>query len=264
MDIVFPMPVRDILIKIIITPFRKERIVPMKVNLSKTRKIVIITGIILFFAAMSVLLGYANTHYYSVPIFHLDQAKYNLAHTQSGESLYTSPFGPDVLVQDAGDNRKVIIDKETFSIAREKVLNGYEYKVGYPAGQTYQVTSQNDMFLAFDEQGELAVELSFEVNGTRMLSPGEERYFPSALVIAAYPQLHYTQGSFGMLILAVILLMFGWCTFRYEPFQRALFWASLRWVWFEDPEPSDFYFMMSKISGIIIMLGSIVVAFQSL
>lgn len=236
----------------------------MKVNLSKTRKIGRIAGIILFFTAMSVLLGYANTHYYSIPGFHLDQAKYTLAHTESAESLYTSDSGPEVRVLDTGEERKVTIEKQTFSITREKVINGYEYEVGYPKGQTYQVTSQDDMLLAFDEQGELVVELTFEVNGSRVLSPGEERYLPSALVIAAYPEFHYTQGSFGLLILAVILLVFGWCTFRYEPFQRVLFWASLRWVWFEDPEPSDFYFMMSKISGIIIMLGSIVVAFQSL
>lgn len=236
----------------------------MNVNLSKARKIGRIAGIILFFTAMSVLLGYANTHYYSIPSFHLDQAKYTLAHTESGESLYRSASGPEVRVLDTGEERKVTIEKQTFSITREKVINGYEYEVGYPKGQTYQVTSQDDMFLAFDEQGELVVELTFEVNGSRVLSPGEERYLPSALVIAAYPEFHYTQGSFGLLILAVILLVFGWCTFRYEPFQRVLFWASLRWVWFEDPEPSDFYFMMSKVSGIIIMLGSIVVAFQSL
>lgn len=236
----------------------------MKINMPKARRIGGITVIILLFTAVLVFLGYAYTHYYSVRVFYLDQAKYTLDHTESGKSLYTSPSGPKVLVQEAGDNLELSINGKTFSIIYEKALSGFEYEVRYPEGTTYRVTRQGDMFLALDEQGDFIPELTMEVNGTRVLSPGEERYFPSALVIAAHPEFHDSQGSFGILILSVTLFMFGWCTFRYEKFQRILFWASLRWIWFEQPEPSDFYFFTSKISGIAIMLGSVVVAFQSL
>lgn len=236
----------------------------MKINAPKARRFGGITVTILLFTAILVFLGYTYTHYYSVRVFYLDQAKYALDHTENGKSLYTSSSGPEVLVQEAGDNRELSINGKTFSIIYEKALSGFAYEVRYPEGTTYRVTRQGDMFLALNEQGEFIPELMFEVNGTRVLSPGEERYFPSALVTAAYPYFHDSQGSFGILVLSVALFMFGWCTFRYEKFQRILFWASLRWIWFEQPEPSGFYFFTSKISGIVIMLGSIVVAFQSL
>lgn len=236
----------------------------MENNAPKARRIGKITVIFLLFIAILFLLGYAYTHYYSVPVFYLDQAKYTLERTESSKSLYTSSSGPKVLVQDMGDNRLVFLDGKTFSIIYEKALSGFAYEVRYPEGTTYRVTRQGDMFLALDEQGDFIPELTMEVNGTRVLSPGEERYFPSALVIAAHPEFHDSQGIFGILVLSVTLFIFGWCTFRYEKFQRILFWASLRWIWFEQPEPSDFYFFTSKISGIIIMLGSIVVGFQSL
>lgn len=236
----------------------------MEINALKARKIGGITLIILLFTTILILLGYAYTRYYSVPVFYLDLSKYTLEHTENGKSLYTSSIGPKVLVQGAGDNREVSIDGKTFSITHEKVFTEDEYEVTYPEGKTYRVTRHGDMFMAVDEQGEFIPEFTTEVNGSRVLSPGEERYFPSALVTAAYPKFHDSQGSFGILVLSVLLFLFGWSTFRYEKFQRILFWASLRWIWFEHPEPSDFYFFTSKISGIIIMVGSIVVAFKSL
>lgn len=236
----------------------------MEINLPKTRKISGITVIILLFTALLVLLGYAYTHYYSVRVFYLDQAKYTLDHNESGQKLYTSSSGPEVLVQDAGDNRELSVNGKTFSIIHEKALSGFAYEVRYPEGKTYRVTRQGDMFLALNEQGEFIPEFMMEVNGTRVLAPGEERYLPSALVIAAYPEFQDSQGSFGILILSILLFLFGWSTFRYEKFQRILFWASLNWLSFQDPEPSDFYFFTSKISGIVIMVGSIAVAFQSL
>lgn len=236
----------------------------MEINAPKARKIGGITLIILIFTTILVLLGYAYTRYYSVPVFYLDLSKYTLEHTERGKSLYTSSTGPKVLVQDAGDNRDVSIEGKTFSITHERVFTVDEYEVTYPEGKTYRVTRHGDMFMAVDEQGEFIPEFTTEVNGSRVLSPGEERFLPSALVTAAYPEFQNSQGSFGILILSVLLFLFGWSTFRYEKFQRILFWASLNWLSFQDPEPSDFYFLTSKISGIVIMVGSIVVAFQSL
>ncbi|GIO36706.1 hypothetical protein J41TS12_15670 [Paenibacillus antibioticophila] len=236
----------------------------MKINAAIPRRIGGLTVLFLLFTAILVFLGYAYTHYYSVPVFYLDREKFTLDHTENGKSLYTSSSGTKVLVQNAGDNRELSINGKTFSIIHEKALSGFPYEVRYPEGTTYRVTRHGDMFLALDEQGEFIPELTVEMNGNRILSPGEERYFPSALVTAAYPEFHNSQGSFGILVLSVALFLFGWCTFRFEKFQRILFWASLRWIWFEQPEPSDFYFFTSKIGGIVIMLGSIVVAFQSL
>jgi len=94
--------------------------------------------------------------------------------------------------------------------------------------------------IAYDEEGE-------------HLFPWDEFYSPGALLRAAFPEYHSKQGQPGFLLLSVIFLALGWCTFRYEAFQNFLFQISPTRLYVVDWEPNDFYFFMCKVSGVVLM-----------
>src|SRR5690606_28784439 len=93
---------------------------------------------------------------------------------------------------------------------------------------------------------------------------GKESYHPTDLVVAAYPQYQQQRGMPVLYYLSIVLFIFGWCSFRYEKFQNVMFWVSLKWIWTENPEPSEFFYFMSKIGGILTMLLAFVLFIQSL
>ncbi|QNK59612.1 hypothetical protein [Paenibacillus sp. PAMC21692] len=46
-------------------------------------------------------------------------------------------------------------------------------------------------------------------------------------------------------------------------FVSVVFVSVLTGFMYENPEPSDFYYLMSKVGGIVVMIGSIIVAFKA-
>ncbi|WP_040949321.1 hypothetical protein [Gorillibacterium massiliense] len=66
------------------------------------------------------------------------------------------------------------------------------------------------------------------------------------------------------LIINILLFIYGWCGFRYERMQRFQFLLSFKWIWTNDTEPSDFYFFMCKVSGILTMAFSVAIGIMSL
>ncbi|WP_339295221.1 hypothetical protein MKY82_33920 [Paenibacillus sp. FSL W7-1279] len=60
----------------------------------------------------------------------------------------------------------------------------------------------------------------------------------------------YGGTKIGFFVLALVMLIYAWCGFRYEAFQRFMFHMSPSNLMIDNPEPSDFYFFMCKAAGI--------------
>jgi hypothetical protein len=208
------------------------------------------------------------TSYYSQSVFYMNASKYKLYHDTNNNNtmIYTAMGSPTIQVKIDDLSRIVTIDHQEFIISKNSSNNNYNesYTVAYPAGHEYQVEDQSGTFVWFNEKGEMDFGVSFYVNGKRQLQEGEEEYFPGSLVTAAYPQFHEKQGALALFILSWFVLIYGWCCFKYESFQNLMFNLSAYKLWVRDAEPSDFYYFMSKVSGIVLMVGSIFIFIESL
>lgn len=224
-------------------------------------KIGIATGIFI----LTVIAGSFFYTYFNESVFYLNQHKYKQADAQGDVIRYSSPSSPSVEVhRDAGD-RKVTIDHETYWIRKQESGFQIEYEVRYPNGRIFKVTDQDHRLMSFDENGDWFAPVSFYVNGEKVLGEGEELYHPIELVKAAYPEYHTKQGEPVFMVFAVLFLIYGWCGYRYVKFQNFLFKISLYRIWVKDAEePSDFYYFMCKVGGIIAMILSAVLFFRSL
>ncbi|WP_379321875.1 hypothetical protein [Paenibacillus puldeungensis] len=174
---------------------------------------------------------------------------------QSGQVLYQAKNGPSIKVRKDGELRIVTIQANEYFIKNVggESLNNYE--VNYPNGHQYKVEDNSGFLLSFDQKGELVTEYgTLYVNGKPIIPGGAETpYSPSQLVTAAYPEYHTKQGSLFLLYLSFFFMILGWCSFRYRKFQDFQFLLSFHWLWVNDPEPSDFYYFMSKVGGVILM-----------
>ncbi|MWV42147.1 hypothetical protein GRF59_00755 [Paenibacillus sp. HJL G12] len=222
--------------------------------------ILIIIGLML--AAVAIII-FAKS-YFSVHVFHVNNHTYRQSAEQSNIITYRANSGPSIAVHAVGQDRKVIINNEEFTIHRTSDSISSKYQVVYPNGKKYEVDDQDRFLLSRDENGEFIPDISMYVNNQRVLQDGEELYFPGELVTAAYPEYHSKRGSLFLFIVSILLLIYGWCGYRFEKFQRFLFFMSLRWVWVNDPEPSDFYYFMSKVGGVLTMIGAFILAIYSL
>lgn len=116
------------------------------------------------------------------------------------------------------------------------------------AGENYEIRAYG-----YDEKGEKMVpgiRISDGSGQLHRLDPEEPRYFPTELAKAADEQFHDPNGSVGFFVLALVMLIYAWCGFRYEAFQRFMFHMSPSNLMIDNPEPSDFYFFMCKAAGI--------------
>ncbi|WP_296979036.1 hypothetical protein [Thermobacillus sp. ZCTH02-B1] len=218
------------------------------------------------YAVCAVLAVWFGVYYFSVKVFELEFRTYRAAEKTGQYIRYASDAGPPVTVRVDRSDRVVTIEGQDYRI-REEQTPGMGYRVLYPDGSTYKVEEQGSMLLAYDENGELLVGggMVLDANGQWIPSEEEEpRYHPTGLVRAAYPKYHETRGYPWLYVAAVLLFAFGWANFRYEKFQRAMFWLSLEWLWVENPEPSEFYFIMTRIFGIVSMALAFVFFLQSL
>ncbi|MGF9698533.1 DUF6199 family natural product biosynthesis protein [Paenibacillus sp. MABNR03] len=221
---------------------------------------------LIFFSCLlvvSVIIGFLSKPYFTEHIFYADNNKYSFDHKQGNQMIYRSGTADSIQVQVEQQKRTVSISDQKYIITELSSTPIPTYSVSYPNERKYEVKDQSGLLLSFDEQGNIVNSVSFYVNNQRVISEGEERYSPDTIVTAAYPLYHYTQGEPVYLFLALAGLIFGWCSFYYRKFQDILFLLSLRWIWVNDPEPSDFYYFMTKIGGIVVMVGAIGVAFKA-
>ncbi|WP_018755443.1 hypothetical protein [Paenibacillus terrigena] len=225
----------------------------------KFSRALIILGLVIL---VGCVMAFANT-YFSESVFYVNDYKYKQANEQGNLVRYTAGSVPSIDVQIDGQNRNVIIHQETYSI--HKSIGLYEsnqYRLTYPNGHQYTVNDQSGYLMSFDAKGEI-VGPPVYIGRERRLLDGEEKYYPSQLVTAAYSEYHTAQGSSGLFILSLLLFIYGWCGFRYEKFQNFLFFISLRWIWVNNAEPSDFHYFMCKLGGVILMIAAVYFAVQS-
>ncbi|WP_314590021.1 hypothetical protein [Paenibacillus terrigena] len=229
-------------------------------KLIKFSRALIILGLVIF---VGFVMAFANA-YFSESVFYVNDHKYKQANEQGNLVRYTAGSAPFFDVQIDGQNRDVIIHQETYSIHKSiGPFGSNQYRLTYPNGHQYTVNDQSGYLMSFDVKGEIVIWPSFYINGVRQLQKGEEEYYPSELVTAAYSEYHTTQGSSGLFILSLLLFIYGWCGFRYEKFQNFLFFISLRWIWVNNAEPSEFHYFMCKLGGVILMIAAVYFAVQS-
>jgi hypothetical protein len=221
---------------------------------------------LIFFSCMmvlSVIIAILSEPYFTKRVFHLGHDEYTFESEQGNFVNYHSGTSApvQVLIDDRG--RTVFIDHKKYSITEIDSTLISKYDVKYPNGRNYEVQDQSGYLLSFDEKSEIVSDIQFYVNNERVIQEGEEKYSPAMLVTVAYPKYHYTRGTPELLFLALALLIYGWCGYRYQKIQDIMFFFSLRWIWVNDPDPSDFYYFMCKVGGIISMTGAVLLAFKA-
>ena len=117
--------------------------------------------------------------------------------------------------------------------------------------------------MAFDENDEMVVSIVAYSNNERILSPNEQYYHPSSLVVAAYNEYHEKQGNLIIFIISLIFFVFSWLLFSNKSLQLFIFHISYS-LSVVEPEPSDFYFSTTKLGAVGGMIASVIFFFQSL
>ena len=212
---------------------------------------------------LSVVVAVLSRPYFTEPIFYINENKYKFASEQGNQVSYHSKTAAPIQVSIDDQGRTVIINHKEYSITKNNSSYNIIYNVIYPNGRNYEVRDQSGFLLSFDENGASVAEVFFYVDGQRVIQNGEEEFTPAMLVTASYPEYHDTPGAPGFLFLALAILIYGWCAYRYEKFQDIMFNLSPQRLWVKDPEPSDFYYFMCKVGGIFCMGFAVWVALQA-
>lgn len=214
---------------------------------------------------VSIVIGVLSKPYFTDRVFYLNMNTYKLADKQGSSVTYHSSAAAPVIEVRIDDelHRTVTIDGQHYAIADISLPYLNKFQVTYPNGHVYSVEDHSDMLLSYDDKGDLVMFVQAYANNERIKEEGEEEVRPADLVSAAYPEYHVKRGMPGLLILALGLMVFGWCSFRYQAFQLFLFRLSPQRLMYENPEPSDFYYFMSSVGGIVMMIGSVIVAFYA-
>jgi len=224
-------------------------------------------GVALLVLIAAVVAGWAQS-YYSKTFFYLDDVKY-FKYEDTGSTVeYRAAFGRGnpVVVHARALERVVETGGESYLIRGTEARGGEwePYAVVYPDGTEYRVEAfGQDGFQVFDQAGEwvLPPAVMHVGMGNKMRDPGSPRYFPADFAVASDEAFHQPNGSVGFFLLAVALFIFNWCGFRYEAFQRFLFHISPSNLMVRDPDPSDFYFFMCKVGGVLGMVVSLGIFF---
>ncbi len=212
--------------------------------------IVLIVVTILLLGAMAYLW---ITGYYTQKTFYLDGSMFKPhSAAQDGSRTYVRTRGKEKISVRQEDNRRTVTIRGEAYVVDKLASNGMPalYRVTYPSGASYNVEDQGHMLIARDKNGEWLTGGGFYVNGKRQLAPGEEYYYPSKIVTAAYEQYHEQHTLPIMLIPALFCLGFGWLQLRSERFVLFTFKLSYG-LWVENPEPTDTYLIMTKVSGVV-------------
>jgi hypothetical protein len=212
--------------------------------------IVLIAVTILLLGAMMYLW---ITGYYSQKIFYLDGNAFKPhSAAQDGSRTYVRTRGKEKIRVMQEDNRRTVTIRGEAYIVDKLASNGMPalYRVTYPSGASYNVEDQGHTLIARDKNGEWLTGGGVYVNSKHQVAPGEEYYYPSSIVTAAYEQYHEQHTMPIMLIPALFCLGFGWLQLRSERF--VLFQFKLSYgLWVENPEPTDAYLVMAKVSGVV-------------
>ncbi len=202
--------------------------------------------------------------YFNESVFHVHGYKYKLAATDGATSLYHSNSGPPIHVQHRTDSIvKVVIDQAAYTITQQQSFPHTSYTVTDPEGRTAVVEERNGHFTTY-ENGDLLLSFTVYVGDERIIEEGDWLNHPKSIVRAAVPRYHEKQGSFPLFLISIAVLLYGWCGFRYKRVQDLLFYLTPSTWYAKDPEPSEFYYFMCKVGGILTMLVAAGILSQSL
>jgi hypothetical protein len=227
-------------------------------------------GNILLIAVTALLLaamaGLWISGYYSQKIFNLDSRTFKLhSEAQDGSRTYVQTGGREKIRVALEDSRRTVTIGGEAYIVNELPPNGMPalYRVTYPSGASYTVEDQGHMLIAKNANGEWVTGGGVYVNGERQLEEGEEKYYPGSIVTAAYEHYHERHSLPILLVPALFCLTLGWLMLRSERFVLLQFKLSYG-LWVENPDPTDFYLFMAKVSGWIGIAVAIAILFMSL
>lgn len=229
-------------------------------HLSRSRGFqVTIVGIIALLVAI-----WAIPHFFTKVVY-LNAYKYSkLSHEGDAITYHSnSSEAKDVVVTDFPDRKELLIEDKMYTVREVRGKDDPTFLISYPNGGTYTAVRHSGIFLVYDDQGDMVSQVTIYVDDKRVLSPNEEVYLPSQLVTLAYTQYQSFNGSIFGFMGSIALFLYGWCGFRYEAFQRFMFTLSYG-LWVKDPEPSDFYFAVTKFAACIIMVCAIGLGLKSL
>jgi len=225
------------------------------------QKVLLTTAGILLFIAFAVW-GYFELfdNYY----FTMNGAVYKPAQTEGNVITYKSHSEYTVKVEYHGQNRKIYIGNHEYQVNK---VQDHQFEVVYPNGKQYSVSgspysSSARSLMVYDEYGN-PIFPSFHVDGPRIYLRDVEHYSPTSLVAAGYPEFHERQGNRALYIVSVLSMALSWCIFRYEGFQTFLFDISPERLSYENPVPSENYYLKCQINGIFGMVISVILLMAS-
>jgi len=209
-------------------------------------------------ALVLVLIFLWASQHYNEDVVYLNEKKYRVAsHTEQEIVLQASDR--KIVVQIDGQNRTVIINGVKYEISWTDNVN-FPYLVTYPTGQQLKVANGANYAFTMEEELYIPHPKVVTSGGTVISNSPQYEYlpfYPTNLVNVAYEQFYEQQGLWSGFIFSLILTSFGIALFLSEKLQLLLF--SLRYgLDVVDPEPSDFYYLSTKVSGVIIAVVGIV------
>lgn len=215
----------------------------------------------IYWLAIAVIVIYFAKTYFSQPIFFLNHQMYKMANEQGSTIQYASNSGPDVVVLIEEPTRTVTIKRQKYTIEAVEYSSGTtKYTVTYPNDKQSEVNARSGRLLS---RYELGGPFEINVNGQPVVGD-RELYSAASLVTAAYSEYHTKRGYPFLFFLAFPIFIIGWCTYRYERFQDFLFVITLQGIWVRDADPSDFYYSVGRVRGIVIMIASVILMIFSI
>lgn len=211
-----------------------------------------IAGVAAIIAA--VCLALAAVPHFTGKVVVLNDTEYERYFAAGDTILYRTDGEPgnDVIVTIRPNEREIRYQGQPYSV-QQMPGEPESYTVTYPSDRKYTAIRMSGVFQVYDESGEMVPQSMVYVGDRRVLSPGEEAVLPSQLVVAAYEDYQRPSGNPFRFLVAVGLFVYGWCGFRYVAFQRLLYNMSFRWA-SRDSEPSEHYFVMTKLAAIAVMV----------
>lgn len=221
------------------------------------RRIAIILSILGLVALVVVI------HHFNSKGFDLDGSRYTSQSVQGDTAFYQARFKPPIEVRRDSSGREIRIKDQTYRIT-EGTYSGSEegvdlvYTVAYPNGSSRQAAVWNGFLVNLDGRGEPII-MTVSASSTDKPSDanGRSAYTAAQLVAAAYPQFHEKPGNPAIFVALLLLAAFGGCLSRYRRFQDFLFKLRGSGLWVRDPEPSEFYYAMSRFGGMAILVGAL-------
>lgn len=220
-----------------------------------------ILTLMLLFAAIVLIIWWA-AGYYGTRVFQFDDSTYKQVSEQGDTVTYKQTPGLNrITVRTLPTGKEVQLRGEWYKV---RELPGGHVEVQYPSGKVFLVDYSGPFPKFQNESGEWEPAFFARAYGNdgRILQPGEEYYAPTEIVYVTDPDFE-PRGILILFFVAVFSFIFGWCSFRYEGFVRFTHKLSYG-MWVEDAEPTDAAQGMAKIGGILAMVFSLYIFFQSL